>query len=151
MTPLHPDIAAYSKYMSDSHARWLGKPLAEAPTPQALAQALYEAPFALLSHGIEPDPLFCYANRKAQELWGYGWKQFIGMPSRLSAEPDAREVRQQLLDKAARQGYADDYSGIRIARDGRRFRIDNCVLYNVMNETGDKIGQAATFSSWHWL
>ena len=30
---------------------------------------LYDAPAALLMHGNEADPVFCYANRTAQRLW----------------------------------------------------------------------------------
>ena len=29
----------------------------------------YAAPAALVMHGSEPDPLFCYANRTTQRLW----------------------------------------------------------------------------------
>ncbi len=48
---------------------------------------LYDAPAALLMHGNEADPVFCYANRTAQGLWGLTWDEFIRLPSRLSAEP----------------------------------------------------------------
>ena len=41
----------------------------------------------LLMHGNEADPVFCYANRTAQRLWGLTWDEFIRLPSRLSAEP----------------------------------------------------------------
>lgn len=34
---------------------------------------LYDAPAALLMHGNEADPVFCYANRTAQRLWGLTW------------------------------------------------------------------------------
>ena len=32
-----------------------------------------DAPAALLMHGNEADPVFCYANRTAQRLWGQTW------------------------------------------------------------------------------
>ena len=48
---------------------------------------LYDAPAALLMHGNEADPVFCYANRTAQRLWGLTWNEFMRLPSRLSAEP----------------------------------------------------------------
>ncbi len=40
---------------------------------------LYDAPAALLMHGMEADPVFCYANRTAQRLWGLTWDEFIGL------------------------------------------------------------------------
>jgi hypothetical protein len=52
---------------------------------------------------------------------------------------------------AEKQGYVDDYQGVRITSDGRRFRIRECILWNVLNETGDKIGQAAKFDRWEFL
>ena len=42
----------------------------------------YDAPAALLMHGNEADPVFCYANRTAQGLWGLTWDEFIRLPSR---------------------------------------------------------------------
>lgn len=121
-----------------------------------LASDLYHAPFVLLSHGIQPEPVFCYANLAAQRLWNMDWEKFITLPSRLSAEADARQERERLLAAAAKQGFVDDYRGIRITSDGRRFRINNCILWNVMDTVHDKIGstkigQAATFSDWEWL
>jgi hypothetical protein len=58
---------------------------------------LYDAPAALLMHGNEPDPVFCYANRTAQGLWGLTWDEFIRLPSRLSAEPLVQAERDRLL------------------------------------------------------
>lgn len=52
-----------------------------------LADALYRAPFVVLSHGTEPDPLFNDANLTAQRLSEMTWAQITAMPSRLSAEP----------------------------------------------------------------
>jgi len=106
----------------------------------------------LLSHGIQSDPIFRYANLAAQELWNMPWEIFIKTPSRLSAEPDAQEERERLLQRAQTQGYVDDYRGIRVTSDGRRFKIRNCILWNVLDKNGrDKIGQAATFSQWEWI
>lgn len=114
----------------------------------ALAHALYHAPFALLSHGTEEDPCFRYANLTAQRLWETGWHSFIGMPSRLSAEPVAQAERKNLLARAAKQGYIDDYNGIRISRGGRRFEIRGAILWNVIDQHSVCHGQAATFSEW---
>ena len=119
---LLPAVIEHNRLMAASFSRLLGRPLcAEAGTlaPEALAKFLYEAPFVLLAHTDAPDPVFCYANRRAQELFGYSWEEFTRLPSRLSAEPVSQEGRQRLLDQARRQGYVDNGRGIRIGRDGR--------------------------------
>ncbi len=109
--------------------------------------SLYDAPGVVLMHGTQADPVFCYANRTAQRLWGYAWDEFIRLPSRLSAEPEAREDRERLLARAREKGFIDDYSGIRIAKDGSRFRIADVVLWNVAVD-GERHGQAAVFRRW---
>ena len=104
--------------------------------------SLYDAPAVLLMHGSQPDPVFCYANRTAQTLWGYAWDEFTTLPSRLSAEPMARAERERLLREARERGFIADYQGIRIAKDGRRFAIRGVTLWNVICD-GACLGQAA--------
>ncbi len=70
------------------------------------------------------------------------------MPSRLSTEPMLREERQTLLDRVARAGFIDDYSGIRISATGRRFRIEQATVWTLIDEQGAVHGQAATFDRW---
>jgi hypothetical protein len=107
----------------------------------------YDAPAALLMHGIEADPVFCYANRTAQGLWGLTWDEFIRLPSRLSAEPLVQTERDQLLARVRVHGFIDDYQGMRIAKDGTRFRISRAVVWMVVVE-GVRHGQAALFREW---
>jgi hypothetical protein len=56
-----------------------------------------------------------------------------------------------LLDTVTRQGYIDDYRGVRISRTGRRFLIDTATVWTVLDERGAPYGQAATFSAWKYL
>jgi PAS domain-containing protein len=157
MDASHPPSAAngfcgaHAALLADSYHRLLGLPLIE-PAPGAdLGRLLYEADFVLLSHGTEPDPRFNYANRAAQDLFGYSWQTFVGLPSRLSAEPVAREERDRLLRRVADQGFIDDYAGVRVAADGRRFRIEQAVVWNLLDEVGTLQGQAACFHHWRPL
>jgi len=146
-----PDIIAYSSRIVESFRHWTGKDLIElADTPEMLAEKLYHAPFVLVSHGTQSDPIFRYANLTAQKLWSMTWDKFITLPSRLSAEPDAQEERERLIQRAQAHGFVDDYQGIRITSDGRQFHINDCILWNVVDEGLAKIGQAATFSTWHF-
>ena len=144
-------IVERSRFMADSFRRLLGRSLADEAenlSSEALAAYLYDAPFVLLSHTDAADPIFCYANRRAQELFGYEWSEFTRMPSRLSAEPLSLEDRERLLAQARSKGYIDQYKGVRIAKNGSRFRIENVILWNVADDQGNFVGQAAIFSHW---
>jgi len=110
-----------------------------------LHEALWNAPRAIVAHGTEDDPIFFYGNRQALRLFEMSFEEFSRLPSRLSAEPLAQESRVKLLDKVTRQGYIDGYSGMRIAKSGRRFMITDTTVWNLIDETGQHQGQAAVF------
>jgi hypothetical protein len=76
------------------------------------------------------------------------WEEITRLPSRYSAEPLAREERMRLLQRVERYGYVDDYSGVRIAKDGRRFMIQNATVWNLIDEKGQRCGQAAMIREW---
>jgi hypothetical protein len=48
-------------------------------------------------------------------------------------------------------GFVDDYSGIRISKNGRRFRIRQATVWNLVDASGAFAGQAATFGRWEFL
>lgn len=140
---------AHALLLLESHFRLVGRPLLRAEvTPSERARALYLAPFVVLSHGVEADPIFCYGNQAAQSLFELEWEELVQLPSRLSAEPMNREERQRLLDSVSSRGFIDDYAGVRVSRSGRRFRIEKATVWNVIDAEGNRHGQAATFSSW---
>lgn len=101
---------------------------------------LYDALAALLMHGNEADPVFSDANRTAQGLWGLTWDEFIRLPSRLSAEPLIQAERDGLLARVRAHGFIDDYQGVRIAKDGTRFRISSAMVWTVVVE-GRRMGR----------
>ncbi len=115
------------------------------------ARAAYEAPFILLSHNGSENPLLTYGNLAAQELFAMDWKNLVGTPSRKTAEAPERAERDELLRRVAENGFIDDYSGVRIAADGRRFTIQNATVWNVSDASGKRTGQAAAFSQWQQL
>ena len=124
------------------------EPCAEASAESssvALAEILYELDAVVLSHNGGEDPVFNYANRKAQELFEYDWDTFLTLPSRLSAEPDRREDRSAMLQSAAKQGYISNYGGVRISASGRRFEISDAIIWNLEDRDGTPVGQAAVF------
>lgn len=141
---LRDHAGARLSLIAESFARLLGRPLtAEGPDP---AQSLWTLPRVVLAHGTDTDPLFFYGNRLALDLFELTPEQLIVMPSRLSAEPLRREARAQLLVRVAENGFIDDYSGIRVSSSGRRFRIHDAVVWNLIDAGGQLHGQAATFA-----
>ena len=133
-----------------SYRRLIGEepPFLPAGVPHTARWLYAEAPTPVLAHNTEPDPRFIYANTAAQALFGYGWDEMIGLPSRLSAEAPALDERQRLLEAVARDGFATGYSGIRIAKSGRRFRIADGVLWQLRAQDGTQQGVAASFAKW---
>ena len=130
-----------------SYRVWTGRDLVAAGLPpRDAAHALYLAPFVVLSHDDVPDPQFTYANLAAQVRFEMAWPEIVGLPSRLSAEPIAREARAQLLEQVASHGFIDSYCGVRIAKSGRRFLIRNATVWNLTDSAGRLRGQAAMFS-----
>lgn len=147
-----PDWVARVQLVLDSYRRLLGSELVDREG-SALAQAerLYRAPFVVVAHGTEPDPVLAYGNAAALDLWEMEADAFIRTPSRLTAEPVHRDERARLLERTRRDGYVDDYSGVRISRTGRRFRIEQATVWNLVDAAGAVHGQAATFDRWTLL
>lgn len=116
-----------------------------------LAEKVFHAPFVLLSHGTEADPVLNYGNQSALALWEMSWAELTQTPSRLTAEAPNREERARLLAAVTANGFIDDYSGIRISKTGRRFRIAQATVWNLLDERGIYAGQAAMFSRWEFL
>jgi len=159
MTPLPPP-GPENKYLSE-HAALLRRSfraltggrelIAPEATEAETARALYHAPFVVLSHDSAPDPIFNYGNRLALDLFELTWDELTAMPSRLTAEAPDREARARLLAEVDRRGFIDDYSGVRISRQGRRFRIARATVWNLTDVQGRPCGQAATFAEWQLL
>ena len=141
---LSHDIEFYT-LMSESFELCTGRSLApEGRGPEWLYD---ESPAIVLAHNSETDPRFIYANRAAQACFGYSWDEFIALPSRLSAEAPDRAERERLLNAVAARGFVAGYSGVRIAKSGRRFLIQNTIVWNLVDRHGSRLGQAAIFGS----
>lgn len=145
--PSDPGLDQRLRLLVASYQRLTGRQLIEqAPADSvALRSAVWNAPRAIVAHGTEGDPVFFYGNRLALQLFEMDFGEFVRLPSRLSADPVAQEARVMLLEKVARQGYVDGYSGMRIARSGRRFMITDATVWNLVDDNGIHAGQAAEF------
>lgn len=133
--------------IADSFQRLLGRSLLNA----AAGETLWTAARVIVAHGTETDPVFFYGNRLALQAFEMDFAAFCQLPSRFSAELLAREERAQLLARVTRDGYIDDYAGVRISATGRRFRIEQAIVWNLLDAAGNYHGQAATFDRWQPL
>ncbi|HZZ12851.1 MAG TPA: MEKHLA domain-containing protein [Paraburkholderia sp.] len=135
----------FFKLVSMSYWRLLGEHLVspEIAAEEAAAWLYYRAPFGLLAHNTEPDPVFVYGNRRAQELFEYSWDELTVLPSRLSAQAPDQNERQAFLEQVKRHGFVSAYRGVRVAKSGKRFWIENALVWQLHDETGKYYGQAA--------
>jgi len=133
----------------DSFARRLGRELIlREGSIREQAERLFLAPCVVVAHGTEADPILNYGNAAALALWEMTAEELRRTPSRLTAEPVHRDERDRLLERTRRDGYVDDYSGVRISASGRRFRIERAIVWNLTDPAGGFRGQAATFDHW---
>ena len=142
-------MTSHVQVLLDSFARLLGRELIpRVGSIEEQAERLFHAPFVVVSHGTEADPVLNYGNAAALALWEMDFATLTQTPSRLTAEPVHRDERARLLERTLRDGYVDDYAGIRISSTGRRFRIEQAVVWNLVDAAGVHRGQAATFDRW---
>lgn len=147
------NIIIHSQRLLNSFRHWTGQTLIDVNgTPEDIAQALFNAPFVLVSHGTEENPIFNYGNRTALELWEMSWEELTQTPSYKTAI-NSEEVtkRQQMLEQVKTQGYTNNYSGIRQSKTGKKFFISNGTIWNLIDENYQYWGQAATFEHWQFL
>lgn len=156
--PLDADVWKQADWMAragvllESFRRRLGRELIERSGDATEdARRLFEAPYVVVAHGTEADPILNYANRTALDLWETDVATITKMPSRLTAEAPERAERERLLARTSRDGYVDDYRGIRITSTGRRFEIDRAIVWNLDDNAGNRLGQAASFGNWRFL
>ena len=147
-------IIAHTELLARSLRHWTGRELvagANAGDARELARRLFESPCVVVSHGTEADPVLNYGNRAALTLWEMDWDEFTRTPSRFTAEAPNRDERARLLAEVTARGFIDNYSGVRIAKGGRRFRIEQATVWNLIDPDGTRRGQAAMFARWEFL
>ena len=141
-----PQVAVRIARIADSYLRLTGRALV--PDGAEPLQALWQAPQVIVAHGTEDDPLFFFGNRAALVRFETSLEAFLGSPSRFSAEEPVREERQALFDRVSRDGFIDDYAGVRISARHRRFRIEAATVWTLFDARGTVHGQAAAFDMW---
>jgi MEKHLA domain len=150
--PQNGFMPAHALCLARSFKKWTGRDLLPGSFSEAeLPERLFNAPFVVVSHGTQPDPILNYGNCAALALWEMSWEEFTRTPSRLTAEAPNRQERARLLEAVTARGFTDDYSGVRISKNGRRFEISRAIVWNLITEKAEPCGQAATFSEWKFL
>ncbi len=130
----------YEKYFSES--------IISVDDPSNALKKLWNADFVIVSHGIEPDPIFNFGNKTALSLFELDFFEFTQLPSRKSAEKISQIERDELLAEVTKSGCIKNYTGVRISSTGKRFFIENAKVWNLYDETSAYYGQAAMFRSW---
>jgi len=144
-------LAHHSHLLITSYQHWTTEPLIEDGIDEV--NALMHSPFAIASHQAGDDPMFNYANHQALALFKMLPEDMLGLPSRYSAEPMLREARAEFLCQVSTHGFIENYSGVRIAKDGTRFLIEQATVWNVVDVALPKqvLGQAVIIKAWHTL
>ncbi|HET7541474.1 MAG TPA: MEKHLA domain-containing protein [Polyangiaceae bacterium] len=145
--PATDELRRRLQVLVSSHQRLTGRALIDARDAD-LWQACWAAPRVIVAHGLEADPIFFYGNALALRLFELDFEAFTRLPSRYSAEPLLREKREAALARVREHGFIDDYSGVRISSSGKRFRIEQTVIWDLLDEHGERHGQAASFARW---
>jgi MEKHLA domain len=147
-----PQILYWTQILLDSYCQLVGSELIDRDrSPTFQAEILYQASFVVVSHGIQVDPILNYGNQIALDLWEMDWASFTQTPSKSTAEPVNQAAREVMMSQVQRQGFIDNYQGVRISSSGRRFEIDRATIWNLTDLQGQFCGQAATFANWQYL
>lgn len=144
-----PAILQHTQYLLNSFKKLSGQELIDrSGSLEEQAERLFYSSHVVVSHDTEKDPIFNYGNQAALDLWEFNWAEFTALPSRYSAEPITQAQRDLILNEVKRQGYIPNYRSVRISRSGKRFWVENAIIWTVTNDQDQFIGQAATFSKW---
>ena len=147
---LSPQLLGLTALLLESHQRLFQRPLVRSTGIRLAAQELFVLDQVVPCHDGSEDPRFLYANRAALQLFSRNWEQMVGMPSRLSASANQRLSRREQLELARRQDKLENYSGVRVNSQGRRFQIRGARIWSLIDQERHYSGQAACFSQWWW-
>jgi MEKHLA domain len=112
-----------------------------------LGEQVFNADFYLLSHDRSANPILTYGNQQALDLWEVSWAELTTMYSQATAKPIDRQARAAMMEQVKRHNYLDGYSGVRISKTGKEFKILDGVIWNLFRDNGEAYGQAAWFRS----
>lgn len=136
--------AENAELLLSSYQRLTGNSLIpEEHTGEQRYRALYDLKYPVLSHNAEADPKLNYSNAAGMEQFEISWEELVKLPSRYTAEPQIQEERDRLLKAVTDNGFIDDYQGVRISAKGNRFLVEEAIVWNIIDDSGNYFGQAA--------
>jgi MEKHLA domain len=135
--------------MLEQLKKWTGyDPIAEYGFAfDTLGEQVFKADFYILSHDRSADPILTYGNNRVLELWEVDWEELTKMHSKDTAKSVDRQDRSVMMAQVKRDNYLSGYSGMRVSKTGKEFKILDGVIWNMFADNGDFYGQAAWFRS----
>lgn len=102
--------------------------------------------YAVLSHGIQEDPIYNYFNKAALLQFEFPESRVYQLPSRYSAPTGkVRNERAVLMKSIEQQDVRMLQNAIRQQESGTLFQIEAVILWNVYDDNGERVGQTAIF------
>lgn len=145
------DIDEWMQWTSDSLQRFSensNETLFQFMNVKTLEEIHDHERYAVLSHGVQDDPIFCYSNVAARTTFQYAEDEFYQLCSRYSAPEGGgeRKDRQQIMNDVDNDNFWIIPSGIRQRKDGSLFEFRDVILWNVYHPvTGTRVGQSAVY------
>jgi PAS domain-containing protein len=107
---------------------------------------LFQFPIPILAHSGTPSqsvqPKYTFVNKAAIDLFQYPLDEFIGLESTFSASKENRIKRDELMMRAARDGFVMGINTIRVRKNGKQFEIIDGFVWNIVDRS-EVIGQVA--------
>jgi hypothetical protein len=141
------DIDQWIQWCSDSLKKARGVSLLDYIHVDCIADVHSHERYAVVSHGTQDDPIFCYANAATLATFQYSEEEFYQLPSRKSAPTvgGERNNRQKIMKDVDNNQVWDIPSGIRQRKDGSLFEFRDVILWNVYTDKGQRVGQCAVY------
>jgi hypothetical protein len=140
------DVNTWIQWSSNSLKQVYNQSLLELMRIDSIEQVHTHTRYAVLSHGTQDDPIFCYSNVAARDAFQYTEDEFYQLPSRYSAPGGGdRQSRQKIMEDANNSNLWIIPHGIRQRKDGSLFEFRDVILWNVYNPQGVRVGQSAVY------
>jgi hypothetical protein len=141
------DIDEWIKWTSDSLQRFNSQTLFEFMNVETMEEIHNHERYAVLSHGVQEDPIFCYSNVAARKAFQYTEDELYLLRSRYSAPGGGeRKDRAQIMNDVNNKNVWIIPSGIRQRKDGSLFEFRDVILWNVYHPIdGTRVGQSAVY------
>ena len=146
------DFKDHALLMNESYRHWTGEYLLQdsikSDDPGEVLAELNKAEYALVSHGLEAEPIFNYGNLQALSLFGYEFEDFLQLPTSQTVGEQDLDARALLAQRVEDEGCVQDYQGQRKSKSGLVIEIRSAVVWKLIDGLGRVHGHAARFNDW---